>query len=99
MSKNFVLNLMGKYSTMQKRLLPLCLLALVSLASSSCGLNPKKYFSKKVNLAGVVTHEPSSFAPIETGTFRVSSDELVDRRLHQGGKTTLLWGLFTYTDY
>ena len=99
MSKIFELTLMGKYSTMQKRLLPLCLLALVSLASSSCGLNPKKYFSKKVNLAGVVTHEPASYTPIETGTFRLSSDELVNRRDHKGGKTTLFWGLFTYTDY
>jgi hypothetical protein len=67
--------------------------------SSSCGFNPKKYFTKKVNLGGVLTHEPSSYTPVETGTFRVSSDELVNRRDHQGGKTTLLWGLFTYTDY
>ena len=66
---------------------------------SGCSLNPKKYFTKEVNLGGVITHEPSSYTPVETGTFRVSSDELVNRRLHNGAKTTLLWGLFTYTDY
>ena len=69
------------------------------LMASGCSLNPKKYFTKKVNLAGVLTHEPSSYTPVETGTFRVSSDELVNRGYHKGGKTTLLWGLFTYTDY
>jgi hypothetical protein len=67
--------------------------------TTSCGLNPKKYFSKKVNIGGLITHEPSSYSPVETGTFRISSDELVNRRDHKGSKTTLLWGLFTYTDY
>ena len=80
---------------MQKRLLPLCLLALVSLASSSCGLNPKKYFSKKVNLAGVVTHEPASYTPIETGTFRLSSDELGEPERPQGWKNHSFLG-FAY---
>jgi hypothetical protein len=74
------------------------LLTTVTLLSS-CSLNPKRYFSKQVNLGGVLTHEPSSYTPVETGTFRVSSDELVNRRHHKGGKTSLLWGLFTYTDY
>jgi hypothetical protein len=74
-------------------------LFLASTFLSSCSLNPKRYFSKQVNLGGVLTHEPSSYTPIETGTFRVTSDELVNRRHHKGGKTTFLWGLFTYTDY
>ena len=71
----------------------------ICIVSTSCSLNPKRYFSKKVNLAGVLTHEPSSYTPVETGTFRVSSDDLVNRGYHKGGKTTFLWGLFTYTDY
>ena len=77
----------------------ICFFSFLALSMTSCGFSPKKYFSKEVNLGGVITHEPSSFSPIETGTFRVSSDDLVNRRLHKGGKTTLLWGLFTYTDY
>tara|TARA_B100002019_G_scaffold160803_1_gene138679 strand:+ start:1089 stop:1361 length:273 start_codon:yes stop_codon:yes gene_type:complete len=68
-------------------------------ASTSCSLHPKKYFGEKINLAGVFTHEPSSYTPVETGTFRVTSDDLVNRDNHKGGKTTFLWGLFTYTDY
>ncbi|MDA0342978.1 MAG: hypothetical protein O2908_02775 [Verrucomicrobia bacterium] len=76
-------------------------LVLLSAATllGSCSLNPKRYFTKQINLGGVLTHEPSSYTPVETGTFRVSSDELVNRRHHKGGKTSLLWGLFTYTDY
>lgn len=61
------------------------------LAISGCG--------KKVNLAGIYAYESSSYTPVETGTFRVSSDELVNRRDHGGGKTSLFWGLLTYTDY
>ena len=90
---------MGLYLSNHKKFLSLCLLALASLLSSSCGINPKKYFSKTINLGGVITHQPSAYNPVETGTFRVTSDDLVHRRDHQGGKTTLLWGLFTYTDY
>ena len=76
------------------------LLFTVSIFSTcGCSLNPKRYLSKKINFAGIVKHEPSSFAPVETGTFHVSSDQLVNRRHHKGGKTSLLWGLFTYTDY
>ncbi len=75
------------------------LLIILCIAISSCSLNPKKYFTKGVNLGGVITHEPTSYTPVETGTFRVSSDELINRRDHKGGKTTLLWGLFTFTDY
>jgi hypothetical protein len=97
--ENFVLINMVLYSTYSRKFPFFCLLILVSLTFSSCAFNPKKYFSKTVNLGGVITHEPSSFTPVETGTFRVTSDDLVNRRDHQGGKTTLLWGLFTYTDY
>ena len=84
-----------KHRLLYSKLLPLGALVMLS----SCSLNPKRYFSKQVNLAGVVTHEPSSFTPVETGTFRLSSDEMVHRRHHKGGKTSLLWGLITYTDY
>ena len=43
--------------------------------------------------------KPLPLLPWETGTFSLSSDELVHRRHHKGGKTSLLWGLITYTDY
>jgi len=82
-----------------KLLFCLGVFSVLSVFSTSCGFNPKKYFSKKINLAGAVTHEPSAFTPLETGTFRLSSDEVVHRRDHRGGKTSFLWGLITYTDY
>ncbi len=90
---------MSAYSVTLFRVALLFVFLSAIISFSGCSLNPKKYFSKEVNLGGVITHEPSSYTPVETGTFRVSSDELVNRRLHKGGKTTLLWGLFTYTDY
>ena len=64
-----------------------------------CAWSPSKYFSKKVNLGGAITHEPTSYTPVETGTFRFSSEDIANQRDFRGGKTTLLWGLFTYTDY
>jgi hypothetical protein len=64
-----------------------------------CSFTPKKYFSKKFNLAGAITHEPSSYEPVETGTLHVSSEEVLHRRDFRGSKTTLMWGLFTLTDY
>lgn len=63
--------------------------------STGCVFNPKN----KVNLGGVMTYEPSSYTPVETGTIQLRSDEVFNRRDHKGGKTTFLWGLFTYTDY
>ena len=59
----------------------------------------QKYLSKNINVAVAVTHSPNSFAPIETGTIRLQSEELWYRRDFSGNKTTFLWGLFTFTDY
>ncbi|HAF59448.1 MAG TPA: hypothetical protein DCL00_07655 [Opitutae bacterium] len=87
---------MGTFLIKHSRICIGFLLIGMCYATSGCSLNP---FSRKINLAGVYTHEPSSYTPVETGTFRVNSDELVNRRDHGGGKTTLFWGLFTYTDY
>ena len=69
--------------------------------SSGCKYlpNPKKYFSKDFNAAGALTHSRGSFAPIETGTIRLRSNEIWNRRDFSGDKTTALWGLITYTDY
>ena len=61
--------------------------------------NPKKYFSKDFNAAGALTHSRESFSPIETGTIRLRSNEIWNRRDFSGDKTTALWGLITYTDY
>ena len=73
---------------------------LLALGSSGCMFpKAKKYFSKNINVAGAVTHSPNSFAPIEKSTIRLQSDELWYRRDFSGNKTTLLWGLFTFTDY
>ena len=58
--------------------------------------NPK-IFSKDFNLA--LTHSRSSFEPVETGTLRLRSNEIWNRRDFSGDKTTALWGLITYTDY
>ena len=73
---------------------------LLALGSSGC-MFPKamKYFSKNINVAGAFTHSPNSFAPIEKSTLRLQSDELWYRRDFSGNKTTLMWGLFTFTDY
>ena len=73
---------------------------LLALGSSGCMFpKAKKYFSKNINVAGAFTHSPNSFAPIEKSTLRLQSDELWYRRDFSGNKTTLMWGLFTFTDY
>tara|TARA_Y100001934_G_C11974343_1_gene595588 strand:- start:266 stop:538 length:273 start_codon:yes stop_codon:yes gene_type:complete len=73
---------------------------LLALGSSGCMFpKAKKYFSKNINVAGAFTHSPNSFAPIEKSTIRLQSDELWYRRDFSGNKTTLMWGLFTFTDY
>ena len=83
-----------------KKVIQVVLLPLiVCLLCSGCSFTPKKYFSKKFNLAGAITHEPGSFEPIETGSLHVSSEEVMHRRDFRGSKTTLMWGLFTFTDY
>ena len=76
-------------------------LACTCLFGSGCKVFPsaQKYLSKNINVAGAVTHSPNSFAPIETGTIRLQSEELWYRRDFSGNKTTFLWGLFTFTDY
>ena len=76
-------------------------LACACLFGSGCKVFPstQKYLSKNINVAGAVTHSPNSFAPIETGTIRLQSEELWYRRDFSGNKTTFLWGLFTFTDY
>ena len=75
-------------------------LILLAMGSSGCMFpKAKKYFSKNINVAGAFTHSPNSFAPIEKSTIRLQSDELWYRRDFSGNKTTLMWGLFTFTDY
>tara|TARA_B100001093_G_scaffold158261_2_gene150772 strand:- start:750 stop:899 length:150 start_codon:yes stop_codon:yes gene_type:complete len=48
---------------------------------------------------GAVTHQKGAFSPVEVGSIHLRSDEVVDRKHYSGNKTTLLWGLFSYTDY
>ena len=78
----------------------LCLLTICIFMSSGCRFlpNPKKYFSKDFNAAGALPLQ-KIFAPIETGTIRLRSDEIWYRKDFSGDKTTALWGLITYTDY
>jgi len=79
----------------------LVILSICIFMSSGCRFipNPKKYFSKDFNAAGAITHSRNSFEPVETGTIRLKSNEIWNRRDFSGDKTTLLWGLVTYTDY
>jgi len=76
-------------------------LTISAIGFSGCSMFPqaKKYLSKDINVAGVFTHSPDSFAPIEAGTLRLRSDELLYRKNFSGNKSTLLWGLITFTDY
>ena len=69
--------------------------------SSGCRYlpNPKKYFSKDFNAAGAITHTKNSFEPVDTGSIHLRSNEIWNRRDFSGDKTTVLWGLITYTDY
>ena len=55
--------------------------------------------SEKFNVMGLVTHEKGAYSPVEVGSMRVSSEEIIDRQNFSGTKTTFLWGLFSYTDY
>jgi len=77
------------------------IIVIVTAFSNSGCMFPKakKYFSKNINVAGAVTHLPNSWAPVEQSTLRLRSDELWYRRDFSGNKTTLMWGLFTFTDY
>ena len=81
--------------------LALALLLCTCFFSTGCKIFPgaQKYLSKNVNVAGALTHSPDSFAPIETGTMHLRSEELWYRKDFSGNKTTFLWGLFTFTDY
>lgn len=76
-------------------------LAISGIVFSGCSMFPqaKKYLSKNVNAAGVFTHTPNSFAPIEAGTLHLQSDELWHRKNFSGNKSTFFWGLVTFTDY
>ena len=69
--------------------------------TSGCTLFPgvKKYISSDINVAGVITHSPNSFSPVEAGTIQLKSEELWYRKDFSGNKTTFLWGLFSFTDY
>ena len=68
---------------------------------SGCKLFPgfQKYISSDINIAGAFTHSPNSFAPTDAGTIRLKSEDVWYRKDFSGNKTTLLWGLFTFTDY
>ena len=90
---------MYKFSSKRNWILLLSIFVFASLGISGCASNENNSSSKKFNFGGLITHESNSYSPIETGTLRLTSDDLLNRRDHQGGKTTLLWGLFTYTDY
>ena len=95
---NFI---MKALSLSAKRSLGLLALVCVCLFGTGCKIFPstQKYLSKNINVGGIVTHSPGSFAPVETGTVRLSSEELWYRRDFSGNKSTFLWGLFTFTDY
>ncbi len=69
-----------------------------SLSGSGCFF--KKFgSSEKFNVLGLVTHEKGAYSPVEVGSIRLSSEEVIDRHNFSGTKSTFLWGLFTYTDY
>ena len=56
--------------------------------------------SEKYNVMGVVTHEKSAFSPVEVGSIKLSSEEVVSRqKFFFRFKTTFLWGLLSFTDY
>lgn len=73
----------------------------VILFFSGCNIikHPKKYFTQDFNFAGAIKHENKAFSPPETGTIRLESSEITNRKDFSGAKTTLLWGLITFTDY
>ncbi len=55
--------------------------------------------SEKYNVMGAVTHQKGAYSPVEVGSIRLSSEEIVNRQNFSGTKTTFLWGLFSFTDY
>jgi|TARA_B100001094_G_C18184334_1_gene802810 hypothetical protein len=93
--------LMKTFNRKAKQFAIVITLTISAIGFSGCSMFPqaKKYLSKNINVAGAFTHSPDSFAPVETGTLRLQSDELWYRRDFSGNKTTFLWGLFTFTDY
>jgi hypothetical protein len=85
----------------QSKVLFIVALAGISLFASGCKTTSSDsvYVPNDTNILGIVKHQPQSYATVGTNTFRVRSDELLSRQNFSGNKTTLLWGLITYTDY
>lgn len=85
----------------QSKILFVATLAAVSLFATGCKTTSSDsvYVPRETNILGIVKHQPQSYASVGTNTFHVSSDELVSRKNFSGDKTTLLWGLITFTDY
>ncbi|MEC7626597.1 MAG: hypothetical protein VX380_08125 [Verrucomicrobiota bacterium] len=50
-------------------------------------------------MGGAITHQNGAFTPVETGSIRLESAEVMNRQHFSGAKTTFLWGLFSFTDY
>jgi hypothetical protein len=76
-------------------------LLVFSFIFSGCSVirHPKKYFNSDFNLGGAITHKNGDFTPVETGSIRLESSEIMNRQHFSGSKTTFFWGLFSFTDY
>ena len=57
----------------------LTLVFTLSFFTSGCKIFPgfKKYISSDINVAGALTHSPNSFSPVEAGTIRLQSEEVI----------------------
>ena len=77
----------------------LLLAALLALFLTGCSTPQGQYSNRKVNvLGGLMTTEAGAYdrsGPLTIGT---KSSEVDPAANLDGGKTTFLWGLFTFTD-
>ncbi len=85
---------------MKKKLLLLSVVAASTAVMVGCG-NRSNYAYKDdgFNFAGIIKYEPASYSATGPNTFKLRTDELVNRQNFSGDRTTLLWGLVTLTDY
>lgn len=84
---------------MIKKILSLVSLTIAALAFTGCDGGTAQMGPEEANGLGIVKVEKANYGSVGNATIDVSTDELYSRKNVSGDKVTLLWGLFTITDY
>jgi hypothetical protein len=90
---------MNPKTNMRCKILALLSLAASALVFTGCDGGKASMAPEETNVLGFYKNVQESYAPSDTTTFLINSDELYTRKNFSGDKTTLLWGLITIEDY